>query len=78
MILLHDIAPEDRPSGCNDMSWPGDDVKRVYEELCARLPEGWTHKELPGRYGMGVLRKPPMVPPPAIDRPEEAINERSR
>lgn len=67
IILLHDIAPEEKPEGCHDMSWPGDDVKRVYKELCARLPEGWTHEELPGKYGMGVLHKPPMVPPPYIE-----------
>lgn len=73
MILFHDIAPEERPSGCRDMSWPGDAVKDVYNELCEALaPMGWTHEELPGRYGMGVLHKPPMVPPPAIEVTEEA------
>jgi len=62
LLLLHDIAPESRPSGCNDMSWPGDDVKRVYEELCVvQAAQGWTHEELPGKYGMGVLKKPVSV-----------------
>jgi Methyltransferase domain len=61
IALFHDIAPESRPSGCDDMSWPGDDVKSVYDQLCRELGEqGWMHEELPGRYGMGVLQKPPL------------------
>jgi hypothetical protein len=72
IVLFHDIDPEKRPSGCADMSWPGDDVKNVYNELCEALaPMGWTHEELPGRYGMGVLRKPPMVPPKQIEVEQE-------
>jgi predicted O-methyltransferase YrrM len=59
IILLHDIEPETRPSGCSDMSWPGDDVKNVYRETCDKWAEwGWTHEELPGKYGMGILRRP--------------------
>jgi hypothetical protein len=73
MILFHDIAPEERPHGCSDMSWPGDAVKDVYFELCEALaPMGWTHEEIPGKYGLGVLRKPPMVPPKPIVVPEES------
>lgn len=57
-VLFHDIAPEPKPSGCSDLSWPTEDVRNVYNELCAALaPQGWTHEELPGRYGLGVLRK---------------------
>jgi predicted O-methyltransferase YrrM len=59
MILFHDIAPEPKPSDCSDPTWPSDDVKNVYEELCVSMaPLGWTHFTLPGRYGMGVLVKP--------------------
>jgi predicted O-methyltransferase YrrM len=59
MVLFHDIAPELRPAGCSDMSWPGDDVKNVFEEFAAALaPQGWTKEVLPGKYGMGILRKP--------------------
>ena len=67
LVLFHDTEPEIRPSGCGDSSWPGDDVKRVYAELCAALaPQGWTHYTIPGRYGLGVLQKPPMTPPAPI------------
>ena len=67
LILFHDILPEVRPSECGDSSWPGDDVKRVYAELCAALaPQGWAHFTVPGRYGLGVLQKPPMTPPAPI------------
>lgn len=63
MVLFHDIAPEEKPSDCGDMSWPGDDVKEVYAALCNSMVKlGWTHMELPGRYGMGVLKKPEAVP----------------
>jgi len=63
MVLFHDIAPEEKPAGCSDMSWPGDDVKNVYTALCnSMVPLGWTHMELPGKYGMGVLKKPEAVP----------------
>jgi len=59
IVMLHDTEPETKPHDCIDMSWPGDDVKNVYAELCARMAaEGWTHEELPGRFGMGVLHKP--------------------
>jgi predicted O-methyltransferase YrrM len=59
MILFHDIAPEKVPDGCNDASWPGDDVRGVYEATCrGQATLGWTHEELPGRYGMGVLHRP--------------------
>ncbi len=59
MVLFHDIRPEEKPSGCTDMSWPSDDVKNVFEELSAALsPQGWGSEILPGRYGMGVLYKP--------------------
>lgn len=65
-VLFHDIEPELKPTGCSDMSWPGDDVKNVFEELTKQLvPLGWTSEKLPGRYGLGVLRKPVAVPIPA-------------
>lgn len=71
LVLFHDIAPEIKPSDCGDSSWPGDDVKRVYEELAtALILMGWTHLELPGRYGMGVLKKTPMIPPAPIEVPQ--------
>jgi predicted O-methyltransferase YrrM len=80
MVLFHDIAPEERPSGCSDMSWPGDDVKNVYTALCnSMVPLGWTHMELPGKYGLGVLKKPEAVPVklPKItpDQVEEFVKE---
>jgi len=59
MILFHDIAPEKVTAGCGDSSWPGDDVKSVYEATCRGMAaQGWTHEEIPGRYGLGVLRRP--------------------
>ncbi len=59
MVLFHDVRPEEKPSGCTDMSWPSDDVKNVFEELSAALsPQGWGSEVIPGRYGMGVLYKP--------------------
>ena len=62
IVLFHDIAPEEKPSDCNDCSWPGDDAKNVFEELSAALaPLGWKKEILPGKYGMGVLRKPVLV-----------------
>ena len=71
LVLFHDICPEIRPSECGDSSWPGDDVKNVYAELCAALaPQGWTHYTVPGRFGLGVLQKPPMTPPAPILIPE--------
>ena len=71
IVLFHDIRPEDKPYGCTDMSWPGDDVKNVYEALCDTMSrEGWTHEEPPGRYGLGVLRKPPAVPATLPERVE--------
>lgn len=58
-VLFHDTDPCDKPEGCSDMSWPGDDVKNVFEELSAALvPQGWKSETLPGKYGLGVLRKP--------------------
>jgi hypothetical protein len=61
-VLFHDIAPEDKPSGCADYSWPGDDVKNVFEEFAAALaPMGWRKEIIPGRYGMGILWKPVAV-----------------
>lgn len=61
LILFHDIAPEAKIPGADD-SWPGDDVKNVYRGICMQLASaGWTHEELPGRYGMGVLHKPAPV-----------------
>lgn len=61
-VLFHDISPEDKPSDCSDMSWPGDDVKNVFEELSAALvPQGWKSEKLLGKFGMGVLYKPALV-----------------
>jgi len=61
MALFHDIAPE--PNSTNDPTWPGDAVKEVYESLCRGMAEhGWTNEILPGRYGMGVLRRPQPQP----------------
>lgn len=57
LILFHDIRPEPNPGNVPD--WPDDSVRRFYESLCAA---GWEHEELPGRYGMGVLRVPSRVP----------------
>jgi predicted O-methyltransferase YrrM len=63
MVLFHDIAPERAPDGCSDASWPGDAVRDVYEATCRGMAtQGWTHEELPGRYGMGVLRRPAESP----------------
>jgi hypothetical protein len=71
MVLFHDTEPTDRPEGCNDMSWPGDDVKNVYWSLVEHMgKQGWAHEELPGKYGMGVLYKPPSVGPTPVDVPE--------
>jgi len=62
MVLFHDIKPEPKPSGCLDPTWPNDDVKNFYFGQCEALAaEGWTHEEPPGRYGLGVLRKPVLV-----------------
>jgi hypothetical protein len=72
-LVFHDTSPEPRPADCNDMGWPGDDVKSVYDDLCRNMaPLGWTHFDLPGKYGMGVLQRP--QPDPAVTltpRPED-------
>jgi predicted O-methyltransferase YrrM len=65
MAMFHDISPE--PNSTNDPTWPGDDVKLVYDRLCVKLGEmGWTHEEIPGRYGMGVLKRPLSVVKEAV------------
>jgi predicted O-methyltransferase YrrM len=57
-VVLHDIAPEAKPDGCTDCSWPGDGVKRFWEELKEDSTNGgWEFFEIPGRYGMGVLQR---------------------
>lgn len=67
LVLFHDIAPEEKPSGCTDMSWPGDAAKNVYVSLCLSMgQQGWKHWVVPGRYGLGVLQKPEPVPVPEV------------
>jgi Methyltransferase domain len=79
-LVFHDTSPEPRPADCNDMGWPGDDVKSVYDNLCRNMaPLGWTHFDLPGKYGMGVLQRP--QPDPAVTlapRPEDCQAQKAK
>lgn len=55
LILFHDINPTKRPDGCNDPSWPSDDVRHCYEQVIART--GWQHEEMLDHPGLGIITK---------------------